>query len=179
MPSRKVPVPKPRNASGGMPRAVSRPGVNSDGGPGFQSPFQPPPAYADLAADAAALLDPDAWQVVHAGGTFWRVRTATPAALALLSQLPDLKGGEQVTVINRFIGEHMHPDDFATLLERMVDPEDSFGADEYQDLYRQMVTVGTARPFWQSSDSPAQPHTTGVRFAQSWQPGELPIRFTR
>lgn len=167
MVSRKVPVPRGRGGGGNSPRTVSRPGVNSDGKSNFQSPYQPPPAGDDLGGDIA-MLDPNAWQMVYVAEVFWRVKVPTPSALGLLGEILERKGGSQVQAINMFLSAHMHPDDLTTMLTRMSDPEDSFGADEYQELYRKTVTVGTARPFSRSSDSSGPLYTAGVSSEPSW-----------
>lgn len=168
MVSRKVPVHRaPRSGGGSSPRTVSRPGVSADGKSAFQSPFQPPPRGSDLAGDVAAM-DPNAWQLVHVADTFWRVRQPTPSALGLLAEILETKGGAQVQTINMFLANHMHPDDLASMLDRMTDPDDSFGSTEYQELYRATVTVGTARPFSPSSPSSAPPPIRGVSSEPSW-----------
>lgn len=168
MVSRKVPVHRaPRGGGGSAPRTVSRPGVSADGKSAFQSPYQPPPRGSDLAGDVAAM-DPNAWQLVHVAGVFWRVRVPTPSALGLLAEILETKGGAQVQTINMFLANHMHPDDLAVMLDRMTDPDDSFDASAYQELYRATVTVGTARPFSQSSPSSGPPPIRGVSSEPSW-----------
>lgn len=143
---------------------MSRPGVSADGaGSNFQSPYQPPPGMPDLHGDiAVAIGDPDAWQLVHVAGMFWRVKVPTPNALGLLAEIQELKGGSQVQAINMFLANHLHPEDMSEMLARMTDPEDSFGAAEYQELYRATVTVGTARPFSRSSGSSGPPLRIGA-----------------
>jgi hypothetical protein len=114
-------------------------------------------------------LDPNAWQVAHVAGEFWRIKPATPAAMAILSDILDLSGGAQIQAINAFLAEHLHVDDLQRMVDRMTDPDDTFGSDGgYQDLYRAAVTAGTARPFWQSSALPRQPHTAGGLSEPSW-----------
>lgn len=167
MVSRKVPVPRARGGAGSGSRTVSRPGVNSDGKSNFQSPYQPPPSADDLSGDIA-MLDPNAWQAVFVAGQVWRVKVPTPSALGLLGEILERKGGSQVQAINMFLAAHMHSDDLATMLTRMSDPDDSFGGDEYQELYRQTVTVGTARPFSRSSDSSGPLYTAGASSEPSW-----------
>lgn len=134
--------------------------------PAFQSPYQPPSAEEDLRGDIA-LLDPAAWQVVHAGGRFWRTKMPTPSALGLLSEIVESRGGAQVSAINMFLASHMHPEDLMVVLDRMTDPDDEFSGSDYQDLYRAVVTVGTARPFQPSSVSFAPLPTAGAPSAPS------------
>lgn len=149
-------------------RVVSRPGVNGDGsGSNFQSPYQPPPSNRDFDGDLA-MLDPNAYTMVHVGEYFWRVKVPTPEALKALAEVPDLKGGEQIHAMNAFLQHHMHPDDFRLAVRRLLDPDDSFTAERYTDLYRQAVTVGTARPFRPSSGSPALLSTAGGLSEPSW-----------
>lgn len=151
---------------GSAGRTVSRPGVNTgDTASNFVSPWQPPPATLDLNADVIAL-DPNAWQLVHVAGYFWRVRPATPQAVAMLTAILETKGGAQVQAINTFLAAQLHPDDLRRMLERMMDPDDTgFDHDEYTELYRAAVTVGTARPFLQSSAFPELRLTRGGLFA--------------
>lgn len=168
MVARRVPVHRPARSVGGAGgRPVSRPGVSGDGKSNFQSPYQPPPARLDLAGDVAAL-QPDAWQIVHAAELFWRVRPPAPAELEALTAIPELSGGAQVQAMNSFLARNMHPDDIALMLEKMTDPDDSFGTQEYQAVYRAVVTAGTARPFWQSSGSPAPLLTRGEPYGPNW-----------
>lgn len=171
MVSRKVPVhrPSPSRGGGGKGRTVSRPGVNSEGtGSGFQSPYQPPTGRADLEADMALALGTRDWQLIHVADRFWRVKVPTPNAIGLLAEIIELKGGAQLQAMNMFIAHHMHPEDTAFMLEKMADPEDSFGATEYQEIYRSIVTAGTARPFSRSSASSRPPSITGVSFEPSY-----------
>lgn len=169
MVSRRVPVHRASGSrGGGGGRTVSRPGVNAEGqGGGFQSPYQPPTGRLDLEADVTAL-DPDAWHLVHVADRFWRVKVPTPNAIGLLAEIIEQKGGAQLQAMNMFIAHHMHPDDLALMLMKMADPEDSFGAQDYQELYRATVTVGTARPFSRSSASSGPPFITGAQFEPSY-----------
>lgn len=146
MVSRKVPVHRPSRtvASGG--RTASHPGVSNSNGPSFVSPYQPPPAGLDLSGDISAL-DPNAWQPVVADGRLWRAKIPSASSLGLLNEIIESRGGAQVKTINMFLAAHMHPDDMALMLERMIDPDDSFKSEEYMELYRAVVTLGTARPF--------------------------------
>lgn len=179
MVSRKVPVPRAPARSGGGGRTVSRPGVSADGkGSNFQSPYQPPPSHTDLTGDIAAL-DPNAWQMVHVADRFWRVKMPTPNALGLLAEIIEQKGGAQLQAMNMFLSNHLHPDDMAEMLGKLTDPEDPFGAAEYQELYRATVTVGTARPFSQSSASSGPPRTTGATFEPSYPLVAFRTRSTR
>lgn len=161
MVSRRVPVHRAGRSAGNAARSVSRPGTSSDGKSNFQSPYQPPPAARDLAGDLARL-QPDAWQTVMAAEMFWRVRPSVPAELDALMTISELSGGAQVQAMNAYIARNMHPDDIALMLEKMTDPDDPFGSQEYQAVYRAVVTAGTARPFWQSSASSARPFTPGA-----------------
>lgn len=149
-------------------RTVSRPGVNGDSGSSnFQSPYQPPPAELDFDGDLA-MMSPDAYTLVQVEGYFWRIKIPTPEALKHLAGVPDLEGSEQIHAMNAFLQRHIHPDDFRLVLQRMLDPDDTFTAEHYTDLYRQAVTVGTARPFRLSSASPARLSIAGGLFEQSW-----------
>lgn len=133
---------------------------------GFVSPFQPPAAFDDLAGDIT-MADPNAWQVRHVGGLFWRLRPPQTTSLDLLARIAQSKGGAQLVLINEFLLLHLHPDDAASLVTRMVDPDDGFGTAEYQELYRAAVTVGTARPFGPWSRSLRWPPTAGGSSAPS------------
>lgn len=150
------------------PRIVSRPGVNSDPGKGtgFISPWQPPPSDVDLRGDLT-LADPNAYHPVLAGGTIWRCRIPSAAALEAVNDIMTLKGGAQIRAINNFLSSVLHPDDMRTMLRRMMNPSDPFDADAFTDLWRGAATVGTARPFRQSSDSPEPPPIAGVSFVPS------------
>jgi hypothetical protein len=130
----------------------------------------------DLASDVA-MLDPNAWHFLHVAGEMWRVKVPDAASLQSLNQIAQLSGGAQVEAINALLARHMHMDDFSRMLERMVDPEDTFGAAEYRDLYRKLVTTGTSRPFWQSSGLPAPQPITGGPFGRVWRTVEYMPRF--
>lgn len=145
-------------AKGG--RSVSHPGVSAAAKPSFVSPFQPPPGSVDLLAEA----QPGTWHTAFVGGMAWRLKVPLPSALGLLSEIIDTVGGAQVKVINGFMIMHMHPGDLETMLCRMLDPEDPFGGEEFIELYRAAVTVGTARPFSLSSTSAELRPTGGGRF---------------
>lgn len=148
-------------------RVISRPGVNADGtGSNFQSPYQPPPAGLDFAGDLA-LMTPGSYTMVYAGSQFWRVKVATPAELQDLAQVPELKGGAQIIAMNSFLQRHLHPEDFRLVIRRMLDPDDSFTAENYSEMYRLAVTVGTARPFLLSSASHERPSTAGASSVRS------------
>lgn len=150
-------------------RAVSRPGVTSDNGNGskFVSPFQPPASGPDFDGDMV-LLDPNAYTVIHVGDYFWRVKVPGPAALRAVAAVADAKGGEQIQAINAFLQAHLHPVDFPLVLRRLLDPDDPFTEAQYMDLYRQAVTVGTARPFQRSWASPGPPPSIGGSSEPSW-----------
>lgn len=146
-------------------RVVSRPGVSSEGtGGAFHSPFQPPPAMADLEGD---LLGTGAFQQVMVGGEFWRLRVPGPEALKILGLMPDAQGGEQIKLINSLLQMCLHPEDFQKALRRLLDPDSPFTTTDYMELYRRAATVGTARPFPQSSGSRAQRRSAGERSARS------------
>jgi hypothetical protein len=150
-------------------RVVSRPGINADGaGAGFHSPYQPPPAGLDFEGDMA-LADPAGYTLLHIADYFWRVKVPGTAALRDLAAVPDLKGGEQIKAMNAFLVRHMHPEDFRWAVQRLLDPDDVFSSEHYMDLYRQAVTVGTARPFRLSSDSHALRSIVGASFEPSWR----------
>jgi hypothetical protein len=148
-------------------RTVSRPGVSAEGtGSNFQSPYQPPPALADFAGDLA-MLDPTGYTTVHDGEHFWRVKVPGPVALQRVAEIADASGGQQILAINAFLRDHMHPEDFALILRRLLNPDDTFTNVHYMELYRQAVTVGTARPFRQLWASPAPPSTAGASSVRS------------
>lgn len=170
-------MPRPRGGGGGnAARSVPHPGTSGANGPTFISPFQPPPSTTDFYSDTVAM-DPQGWHVEHIGGSFWRTRMPTPSAIGLLNEIMDRKGGSQVQSMNMFLAVHLHPDDLVTMVLRMIDPDDGFGTDEYQQIYRMVATIGTARPFSQSSASPAPPPTTGAPCAPSWLWEESAVRW--
>lgn len=145
-------------------RVVNRPGVSGEGtGGAFHSPFQPPPAFADLEGD---LLG-SAYHQVEVGGIFWRMRTPPPEALKILGLLPEAKGGEQIKLMNSMLQLCLHPDDLQKVMAMMLDPDSSFSSADYMMLYRRAATAGTARPFRQSSASQGPPRTRGGRFDRS------------
>lgn len=147
-------------------RSVPRPGVNSSADqPTFISPWQPPDAAADLQAD----LHSDEWHDVEVGGQTWRIQVPGPTALGLLAEISESKGGLQVKAINGFMVMHLDRDDMSRMLIRMTDPDDSFGDKEFMELFRKVVTAGTARPFVRFSLSPAQRRLLGEGSAPSWQ----------
>ncbi len=146
-------------------RVVNRPGVSGEGtGGSFHSPFQPPPAFADLEGD---LLGLSGYQQVEVGGSFWRLRTPPPEALKILGLMPEAKGGEQIKLMNSLIQLCLHPDDLAKVMRAMINPDSGFGTEQYMQLYRRAATTGTARPFPQSSGSRAQRRSRGARSARS------------
>jgi hypothetical protein len=149
-------------------RTVSRPGVTSDGAASaFHSPYQPPSSVADFEGDLA-LLDPNAYTVLHVGDYFWRVKPPAPTALKAVADVAEAKGGQQLHAINSFLQQHMHPEDFALVVRRLLAPDDPFTDAEYMDLYRETVTVGTARPFRQSWAWPAPPPSAGGSCVADW-----------
>lgn len=149
-------------------RTVSRPGVSAEGtGSNFQSPYQPPPSMLDFAGDLS-MLTPDSYTCISVGDYFWRVKVPGPAALQRVADIAEAKGGAQIHAINAFLQEHLHPEDFQLVLRRLLTPDDTFTNDHYMDLYRQAVTVGTARPFQRSWASPARPSSPGVLSEQNW-----------
>lgn len=148
-------------------RTVNRPGVgDGTAASGFQSPFQPPSADVDLAGDIA-MLDPNAWHPVLAGGAVWRVKIASPELIGQLAEIMTKGGGAQVTAINGYLGAVMHPGDLAAMMKRMMNPNDVFDGKAFQDLWRGAVTVGTARPFQRSWGSFEPPATAGEPFEPS------------
>ena len=56
---------------------------------------------------------------------------------------------------------YLHPDDFQYVMRRLLDPDDAFSEVDYMSLYREAVTVGTARPFRQLWAWPAPPSSVG------------------
>lgn len=149
-------------------RVVSRPGVNAEGtGSSFQSPYQPPSSEADFEGDMI-LMDPTAYTVVFVGDYFWRLKVPGCAALQDLATVAEAQGGAQIHAINAFLQRHLHPEDFALILRRLLNPDDTFNSEHYMDLYRQAVTAGTARPFRQWWASPALPHSAGGSSEPSW-----------
>jgi hypothetical protein len=152
-------------------RTVSRPGVSPDGGGAkFVSPYQPPSAVADFEGDLV-LLDPNSYTPVHVRDFFWRVKPPGPAALQAVAAVADAKGGQQIHAINSFLQVHMHPEDFRHVIMRLLDPNDLFDDHDYMDLYRQAVTVGTARPFRQWWASLGPPPPAGASSARSSRSG--------
>lgn len=169
MVSRKVPVPRARGGGAGSAgRTVSRPGVSADGKSTFVSPYQPPPATVDFEGDISLLSGTGGYTLVHVGDYFWRVRVPGPDALRDLNTIATASGGEQIKAINGFLQRHLHPDDFPRLLDRLMSPDDTFDAEQYMSLYRQAVTVGTARPFRLSSVSPAPLSSAGALSEPNW-----------
>lgn len=149
-------------------RVVSRPGVNGDAtGSNFQSPYQPPASGPDFEGDLT-LMDPDAYTLVHVGDYFWRVKVPSPGVLKQLADIPDLTGGDRIKAMNIFLQRHLDPEDFRLVVRRLLNPDDAFSAEMYTDLYRQAVTVGTARPFRLSSVSPGRRSTAGGLSEPSW-----------
>lgn len=172
--ARRVPINRGRPASGGTRRAVAHPGVDgTNAAAAFKSPYQPPTAVEDLAGDISTA-DPNAWQVTFIGGAAWRLRIPTPADLGVLAEVATLKGGAQVDALNRFVLGHLHPDDVEPLLNHMADPDVAFGGDQFQELYRFAVTVGTARPFGPWSVSRQLLHSAGGPSGRSWHWAESP-----
>ena len=142
-------------------RTVSRPGVTSDGASaGFQSPYQPPSSAPDFLGDLM-MLDPTAYHPVHVADYFWRVKVPGPAALQAVAEVAESKGGQQIHAINTFLRTYLHPDDFQYVMRRLLDPDDAFSEVDYMSLYREAVTVGTARPFRQLWAWPAPPSSVG------------------
>lgn len=115
---------------------------------------------ADFDGDIS-LQDPNAYTMVHVGGYFWRARVPGPAALKDVATVADSRSGDQLHAINSFLHAHLHPDDFAIAARRLLTPDDAFSTEDYIDLYRAAVTVGTARPFPQSSASRARRRSRG------------------
>lgn len=143
---------RPARRAGTGSRSVPHPGTGSaaDKGPTFISPFQPPPAHYDMAAD----VDPQGWKTVQAGSLTFRVRTPQPEAISVLSfAWSDHQKSDRIkheTLID-FVNRYTHPDDLVPALMAMADPDDdSFGTAEFNQLVKAIATVGTARPFWPS-----------------------------
>lgn len=156
--SRKIPMHRAGSSRGSSARPVPHPGVNGAdrNTPTFISPFQPPTGHHDLAAD----LDPGGWKNVTVAGYPFRVKTPQPQAVSVLSfawsQHQRNTAIAHETMVD-FVTHHTHPDDLGAVLPRMADPDDeSFGMDEFTELVKQIVTVGTARPFlpWLALSTP-------------------------
>jgi hypothetical protein len=147
-------------------RTVSRPGVSTEGASAFYSPFQPPPAGLDFDGDAAILGVGEHINVL-VGGKMWRLKVPDTLALKLITDIHDAPGGQQIQLINAFLQRQLHPVDFQQVLRRLLNPDDTFTTDEYMELYRRAVTVGTARPFRRSSGSREQRRSHGERSARS------------
>lgn len=163
MASRKVvPMPRPRGSAPSAARSVAHPGAGGAQKPAFVSPFQPPPAVPDLAADMRRLSMDDFWHSVLVAGQTWRFKVADPVAIALLAEIAELSGGPQLQATARLLRRQMHDDDFVRMVNRMSDPGDEFGHVELMELYRHAVTVGTARPFELSSASRERLRTAGA-----------------
>jgi hypothetical protein len=143
---------RPARNVGGASRAVPHPGVGggANSEPTFVSPFQPPPAHDDLAADT----EPHGWKSVHVGDFHFRVRSPQPEAIHVLSMAwSQHQKSERISTgtLMDLVARYTHPDDLAVALMAMADPDDGrFGTEEFHDLVKGIVTVGTARPFWPS-----------------------------
>jgi hypothetical protein len=175
MTSRRVPVHRP---SGGANRAARRaaghPGTGGAGaaasGPGFISPFQPPPGQADFGGDLAAINE-GLWMVVTVDGDAWRAKQGQTARLDQLVEAMETEGGEQVRAMLAYLGEHMHPEDLMRVISRLMDPDDPMDMGYFNRLWRAVVTVGTARPFPQLRASSVPSLITGGRCERDslWQ----------
>lgn len=52
----------------------------------------------------------------------------------------------QNEMVAMFVRNHISPRSYQELLERMMDPEDSFTIDQFGELMRRIATLGSARP---------------------------------
>ncbi len=123
--------------------------MTGDAGPAFVSPHKPPPSYTDIESDDAGT-DIDYHLIEFAGAT-WRSRIPAPQAIRMfsvaMSQFRVATPEQRNRSLSELIVRYLHPEDFATMLGKMVDPEDPFGNSELMGLMRKIMTTGTARPF--------------------------------
>lgn len=108
--------------------------------------FEPPDGVDDLRAHA----DGGPVTLDVAGEP---VTVTIPAAAALPLLYDAVQGERRASNADRrdaavrFLAHHVDPEDWAHLLARMVDPEDTVGDDDLAALLRGTVTAGTGRPF--------------------------------
>lgn len=128
---------------------ASHPAIGRE--PEFESPYKPPPGFADLIADMDPVSEYPYSEVV--AGQLFRFHRAHPKALAtFVSAQSEFNSNDSVRVrqLVRFIHHHTHPDDLATMLLRLIE-DDTFGMAELDELVEAIAKAGTARPTKPSS----------------------------
>lgn len=129
----------------------------------FESPYKPPPGFADLIADTESVPGYPYSDIV--AGQLFRFHRAHPKALAtFVSSQSEFNSNDEVRVrqLVRFIQHHTHPDDMAKMLLRLID-DDGFKLPQLDQLVEAIVKAGTARPIKPSSRSQRRRQRTGAR----------------
>lgn len=108
-----------------------------------------PPGYDDFLADAAAIDAAGDYDLLEIPGRIGAIHARRPgprsgAALAQASN-GKITDTARADFMHLFLAEHLSPDDYETLLYRMIDGE--LDADTVQRVVQAVATWGTARPY--------------------------------
>lgn len=127
---------------------------------------------ATLTGQAPAVIDPDgeefelnddgtvykddnnnpvpkwAHDTIDLDGHLIQARMPQPAAIQAFAMATSRHSPAktQNEMVAMFVRNHISPRSYQELLERMMDPEDSFTIDQFGELMRRIATLGSARP---------------------------------
>lgn len=113
--------------------------------------FPPPSGYEDLFAQIEDYLQTPDWpyETVEVDGDKWEIRRPRPESLrafvAAVIPAPRSKE-EQAEMIAYFVQHHTSANSYASMLYRLVDPDDDFDAASMGAILRAIARLGTARP---------------------------------
>lgn len=122
-------------------------------------PTSPPAGYDDCESDAedAVIISPRYREIDVPGVGILHARKPMPNAIPNLANAANSKISEQGRIdhLNRFIQNHLAPDEYEQLLARMMSPDDGeeLPDDAVLRVSRSIATGGTARPTVPSSTS--------------------------
>lgn len=117
---------------------------------------EPPPGYADCESDAEDHPTPPGhpYRELEVDGIgVLRARKPLPNAVAVIAGAANAKISTEARTahLQRFIANHLAPEDYEGLLARMIDPDDTLPPDALLRVSRAIATAGTARPTVPSS----------------------------
>jgi hypothetical protein len=132
--------------------------------------FEAPTGYTDLDSQVDDILEgSQRWHVLTVEGVDLRVRKPAPTAIKALNAATGKSSSAELRKdsMTLFVQHHLHPEDWESLLVRMLDPGQSFSTATLGEVMRRIATLGTARPTVPSSRFRRRRATTGGRFGRS------------
>lgn len=121
----------------------------------MESMFPPPDGNDDLESqindiERLANAKPGEWpfETMDVDGFTIEIKKPTTNAIHVLNMATSKHAPKDVQndMISRFVKAHTSEASFSTLMERMIDPDDTFTLENLGEVMRGIATVGTARP---------------------------------